>query len=555
MMRRLILLLAVVWLAPAQDPFPATITVDAGKNIGENTPVWSYFGYDEPNYTTMPYGRKLLSQLAELSPVPVYVRAHCLLNSGDGTAALKWGSTNVYTEDSNGNPVYDWSILDEILDTWVERGMKPLFEIGFMPEALTSSGMEYRHRFSLEPLHRDIHGAWAYPPKDYEKWAELVFQLVTHCVERYGPKEVETWLWEPWNEPNIHYWRGTQEEYFKLYDYSAEAVKRALPTAQFGGPHTAGAPVEWLQAFFDHVATGENFKTGSAGSPLDFVVFHAKGRPEVAGDHVRMGLGRQLSVVNAGFELIASRPELKGKPVIIGEWDPEGCAACSSRVYPHNDYRNGTMYSSYTAAALAATRALAERHGVNLQGALTWAFEFEDQPWFDGFRALATNGIEKPVLNTFRMFGLMRGDRVAAASTHDAAVDTVIRDGVRGAPQVAAEATRRDGEISVMVWHYHDDDLPGPDAAVALEVNGLPDGGRRILARHYRIDEDHSNPYAAWKRMGSPQTVTAAQRESLEAAAALTPLESPRWIDTTDGTATLEFSLPRQGVSLVQLSW
>ena len=86
-------------------------------------PVWSFFGYDEPNYTHMKDGRKLLSELAALSPVPVYVRTHNLLTSGDGTAALKWGSTNAYTEDASGRPRYDWTIIDRIFDTLVERKM------------------------------------------------------------------------------------------------------------------------------------------------------------------------------------------------------------------------------------------------------------------------------------------------------------------------------------------------------------------------------------------------------------------------------------------------
>jgi xylan 1,4-beta-xylosidase len=130
----------------AQDPSEKVlITVDLGKELGEMKPVWAWFGYDEPNYTYMKDGKKLLSELSALSPVPVYVRVHNLLTSGDGTPALKWGSTNIFNEDANGNPVYDWTIIDKIFDTYIERGMRPLAEMGFMPEALSSKPQPYRH--------------------------------------------------------------------------------------------------------------------------------------------------------------------------------------------------------------------------------------------------------------------------------------------------------------------------------------------------------------------------------------------------------------------------
>lgn len=177
----------------AAQPFQVQIRVDAARARGEMRPIWAWFGYDEPNYTYMRDGRKLLSQLAALSAVPVHVRAHNLMTSGDGTPALKWGSTNMYREDAAGRPRYDWSIIDRIFDTYVERGMKPLVEIGFMPEALTAGPPPYRHSFSLEPLNRSIAGAWAYPPKDYRKWSELVYEWVRHSVERYGKAEVESW--------------------------------------------------------------------------------------------------------------------------------------------------------------------------------------------------------------------------------------------------------------------------------------------------------------------------------------------------------------------------
>ena len=357
---------------------PVLIEVDLEKEKGEMNPVWAWFGYDEPNYTYMQDGKKLLTEISQASPVPVYIRCHNLLTSGDGTPALKWGSTNAYTEDEHGNSVYDWSIIDKIFDTYIERGMIPLVEIGFMPEALSVRPQPYKHAWRPGAQYSEIFTGWAYPPKDYEKWAELVYRWVRHSIDRYGVEKVGTWFWELWNVPNIGYWQGTTEEYLKLYDYSVDAVKRALPVAAMGGPHVTGPSWEdsavFLKTFLEHCLRGKNYATGATGSPLDYIGFHAKGQPKVIDGTVQMNLGKQLRDISSGFEIVASFPELKHLPIIIGESDPEGCAACSMQDNPENAYRNGTMYSSYTAAAFARKFDLADHFGVNFKGAVTWAF-------------------------------------------------------------------------------------------------------------------------------------------------------------------------------------
>jgi xylan 1,4-beta-xylosidase len=534
-----------------------SIRVDATKSKGPMKPIWSFFGYDEPNYTYMTDGKRLLSELAALSPVPVFVRTHNLLTTGDGTAALKWGSTNAYTEDEAGRPRYDWTIVDRIFDTYLERGMKPLVEIGFMPEALSTKPQPYRHEWGIDKSYNTIYTGWAHPPRDYAKWAELVYQWVRHTVEKYGRAEVESWYWELWNEPDIGYWQGTPEEYLKLYDFTATAVKRALPTAKIGGPHVTGPngtrTQQFLRNFLEHCLRGKNYATGQTGSPIDYIGFHAKGAPRVVEGHVRMGISNQLRAISNGFQIVATFPELRSTPIIIGESDPEGCAACSSRLHPQNAYRNGTMYSSYTAAQIARTYELADLHGVNLLGSVTWAFEFEDQPYFDGFRDLATNGIDKPVLNVFRMLGQMGRERLAVESTGAMTLEAIRDTGVRGKPEVNALASRAERAISVLVWNYHDDDLPAPPSEVEVIVEGLAVG--RTLLHHYRVDAEHSNSYEVWKKMGSPPQPSPEQYKQLERAGQLQLLGSPEWLSAANGRLTLRFSLPRQGVSLLKLTW
>ncbi|MBS1829358.1 MAG: beta-xylosidase [Acidobacteria bacterium] len=556
-MKPLAILLLTLGQAYAQQT--VTVKVDAAARLGPLRPIFSFFGYDEPNYTYMKDGRKLLTELAALSPVPVHVRAHNMLTSGDGVAALKWGSTNAYTEDAAGNPKYDWTIVDRIVDTYVERKMKPMIEVGFMPEALSAKPQPYRHHWDPSQPYRNIYTGWAQPPRDYKKWSDLIYAWVRHSIERYGRDEVATWYWEVWNEPNIAYWQGTPEEYHQLYDYTADAIKRALPAIRVGGPTSTGPGGEqaakFLRDFLQHVVSGKNYATGKIGSPIDYITFHAKGRPKVVDGHVQMGSEFQMRDIDRGFEIVASFPTLKNLPIIIGESDPEGCAACSVRFNPQNAYRNGTMYSSYTAATFARKHELAASHGVNFEGAVTWAFEFEDQPYFDGFRDLATNGIDKPVLNVFRMFGLMNGERIKAETTGTLAIGEILKAGVKANSDINAMATRTPSTINAMVWNYHDDDVASPPARISLSLSGVPATAKRVLLRHYRIDEKHSNAYTLWKEMGSPQQPSPQQYAALEAAGQLHMLTSPAWVTPNNGVVETEFALPRQGVSLVQVTW
>lgn len=526
--------------------------------VGQLPPIWNYFGYDEPNYSYSRNGKKLLRELAALDAAPVYVRVHNLLTSGDGTASLKWGSTNVYTEDSSGRPIYSWTILDQIFDAFRSSGLKPLVEIGFMPEALSSHPKPYRHDFPRTPV-AEIYTGWAYPPNDYGKWSELVFQFVHHLRERYGDAEVKTWLWEVWNEPDIDYWKGTREEFFKLYDVTVDATLRALPEARIGGPDSTGPgnarAADFLRAFLEHCAHGKNFANGRQGSRLDFISFHPKGSPTWKGDHVRMGIQRQLASIEEGFSIVASFSQWRTTPIVLGESDPEGCAACSAKDHPQNSYRNGPLYGAYTVEVMDRVLELAEERHINLLGAVTWAFEFEDQPYFAGFRELATNGIDKPVLNAFRMLGLLAGERVKVKSSGALSSDDVVHSGVRAQPDINAIATRNDREMETLVWNYHDDDLPFPATGVDVEITGLPANMSRVLLEHFRVDADHSNAFVFWKEMASPQSPTQDEYRRLESAGQLQLLDSPRWVPIQNGEFREQFTLPRQGISLLRLTW
>jgi xylan 1,4-beta-xylosidase len=549
------------WLAQTPSTAPVSIQVHAAQPIGPYTPIWNYFGADEPNHLYAPNGKKLLGELAASSPVPVYYRPHNLFTTGNGEGSLKWGSTNVYTEKPDGTPVYDFKITDQIFDALIENHIRPLVEIGFMPEALSAHPEPYRHTFPKG----DIFTGWTYPPKDEAKWSKLVAAYAAHLRDRYG-SQTSNWLWEVWNEPDIGYWHGTPEEYDRLYDLTAAAIRKELPAAKIGGPEATGVSDHsepFLRQFLDHCAHGVNAATGGTGAPLDFISYHPKGSPKFIDGHVVMNVGAQLRAVERGMQVIASYPEWKHTPIILGESDPEGCAACQGS---QNGYRNGPLYGVSVAEATMRIYELARKYGLTVQGIVTWAFEFEDQPAFAGFRELATNGIDKPVLNVFRMFGMLGGSRadqtsvrvalpdaawLATESTGAFPVDEVVKNSVTAAPDINAVATRNGPQIEILLWNYHDADVAAPPAEIHLTVDGI--AGDEALVTEFRVDAEHSNAYRAWQQMGSPAHPTPGQVEQLQNAGALeqTALDPSPLLH--DGKVSLALSLPRQGVMLIRL--
>jgi len=531
------------------------IRVDADQSEGRLQPVWAYVGHDEPNYTYSGEGRALLDELGRTGLYRFHDRTHNLLTTGDGTAALKWGSTNVYTLDADGKPVYRWALLDRIFDTYKAAGIVPYVELGFMPEALSSHPQPYRDQWPHGPLFT----GWSYPPKNYAQWSELVYQVVRHLAARYGPGNVEHWDFEVWNEPDIGYWHGTLEQYEELYDYAAAGVKRALPGAQVGGPASTGPAsahaAEFLRGFLAHCVSGKNYATGGTGAPLDFISFHAKGRTFFADGQARMDIAHNLDDIDAGFGIVAGYPTLRNLPIVISESDPEGCAACAASLHPENAYRNTPQYASYEAELLDGTLALAARDQVNLQGYVTWAFTFPGQPYFYGYRSLATHGIDKPVLNAFRMFGMLEQQRVKATSSGALSLEELLAHGTSAGPDIRAIATRSSNTVSVLVWSYDDRAVPAADAPVEIHIDGLPQKAGRILSTQVRIDRDHGDADAVWEAMGSPQKPTAEQLAKLRAAGRLQMFTQPQWIEARGGGVDLSLTLPRQGLALIRLKW
>ncbi|MBS7639769.1 MAG: beta-xylosidase [Candidatus Bathyarchaeia archaeon] len=529
------------------------VFVDASKKISEFNHIWRYIGYDEINYTTTPSGKMTLRRFAELSDGPYYVRFHHLLCTGNCRSIPKWGSTNVYVEDEDGNPIYNWTTIDSIFDTLLRFNCKPFVEIGFMPLHLADK----RGQLSFHWWY----AGWNCPPKDYEKWHNLILNLVKHCTERYGIEEVETWYWEIWNEPDLpYYWQGTFEEYCKLYDYAVAAIKKVVHKAKVGGPATTGPipggkSAEWLDKFLYHCVKGENFYDGCEGSPIDFVSFHAKG----GGYSPVWGLPREkvkkqtpsvdklILQVKTGLDIIEKYHELKGVECIISECDPDGWAAGGVWDNPNLEFRNTEYYPTYTATAFKKIMDLSEKYDRDIR-LLTWAFVFEGERTFEGTRAFTTNGFDKPILNLFRMYSQMGNKRIF--SSVKLLESTIDLNGY----YIDALATISDQEkMEIMIFSHHDDwDIKG-EYNVKLEIVNLPFTDEHFIVKHYRIDRDHSNAYTEWVRVGRPEYPNKLQSKTIRERQGLELYEPISKIIVKNGKIVKTFNMPVHAISLIIL--
>ncbi|NLI61608.1 MAG: hypothetical protein GX375_09315 [Clostridiales bacterium] len=538
------------------------IRVDAGDWKGELAHNWNYIGTDECNYIHEPEGEALLAEFGRFAEKPYYVRPHHLFCTGNKRGTPKWGSTNLYTEDEEGNPIYDFEIFDKISDTILKTGCKPFVELGFMPiDLVDKSFLEESNPWNRQSIYQRY--GWACPPKDYNRWRELIATVVGHLVDRYGAKEVETWYFELWNEPDLdYYWKGSIEEFCKLYDYTVAGIVDVLPSAYIGGPATTG-PLEggksatFLDAFLSHCRNGNNYVTNEIGSRLDFITFHVKGggfpfnlRPQKGAPSVQSMI-KQLSL---GLDII-EKYDYQGLEVVLSEADPDGWAAGGMHDNINLYFRNTSYYASFVASSFNHMQKLAEKRGFDVRP-LTWAFVFPGERCFEGTRAFQTQGIDKPVLNMFRMYALMGDKKIGFTS--DRSLDMTssadpFRKGV--VPEVDGFAAMSGHKsVDVLIYCHHDDwwNVKG-ECSIKLDVSNIPFLSKKAKVVHYRIDNEFSNACSLWNSLGRPYYPSPGQMEQLKARDGLEMLWPPQVMEIVDGSMVLDFDLPVHGISLIRI--
>ncbi len=534
------------------------LSVDASKWLGKRDHNWTYIGYDEINYTYTPEGKELLSKFRDMQEQPYYVRAHHLLCTGNCHGFYKWGSTNAYLEDEAGNALYDWTFVDLVFDTLLSYNCKPFVELGFMPQDLVDT-----KRYDPEKPQNYRNYGWACPPKDYQKWYELIFELLKHCIARYGKEEICTWYWELWNEPDLdYYWKGSLEDFCKLYDYTAAAVKAACPEARVGGPGTTN-PVydrksaQYLDGFLNHCANGSNFYTGEQGSPVDFVSFHVKGGGYSADPLHRKrnppSVKQILSHTKNGYEIISKYPAFKALECVLSEIDPDGWAAGGAWDNANLNFRNTEYYPSFVATAFDKVSRYARDHSWDVR-LLSWAFLFVGERCFEGTRTFSTQGIDKPILNLLRMYAKMGHQEVLLASSQFK--DPLCYEDANGfaeSSDISGFATLSGKSLEVLIYNHHDDWDRRGVFEIELTIDHLAFEKKTLSLKHYRIDQSHSNAYAEWLRQGKPMYPGSGQYEALKKRDGLELLEPPHTVKLEGGNLKLQFSLPVHSVSLIVL--
>ena len=542
----------------------AAVEVEAASAGTALTPIWASVGYDEINWTYTPTGKRLLRSIGEFSARPFYIRPHYVFISGTGLGLPHWGSGNVYHEDENGTPFYDFTIVDQTYDAIVGAGHHLLVELGFTPRDLLPDRAFEEPTIIDSPTVYSAYeaGQWSYPPKDYEKWGGLVSALVQHSLERYGDEEVSNWLWELWNEPDIYYWRGTRAEFCELYRVTAQAVRSVLPNARVGGPAVTGGAdgVGFLRGFLGYVSEQD--------LPLDFVSFHTKGShftpwrtygPTGAEAPVKQSpsTAKMLAEIRSMLRVMAEFPRFVSLPAVVDECDAGVPAHWGVYDNANFQFQNNEYYPVFQVNLMKKILDLNGTEQASVDRATTWSFYFEGERYFEGTRSLLTaGGVEKPLLNAYRAFAHLGEERIEATSSASWSVTSLDATMPATLPEeVDALASRSaNGEIAVLVYRHTDDQYQADneDASVAVTITGLRHG--RYELTHYRIDQTHSNAHSVWRDLGSPQDPTPEEIVAIKARQGLEVLERPSELIVSEGRVRIAIELPLPSVSLLVLS-
>ena len=488
------LLLALALFTAAQSQVSIPISIDAHAPGQPFPHFWEQtFGSGRAILTLRESYRNDLREVKKVTEFR-YVRFHNILHDEVG----------VYDEDERGNPVYNFSYVDQIYDGLLANGLGPFVEISFMPKKLAAR--------------QDVHPFWYHPivspPKDYAKWDALMKALAQHLVERYGIEEVAQWYFEVWNEPNIDFWTGDpkQATYFELYDHTARALKAVNPRLRVGGPSTSSA--HWVDEFIRHVVA-ENV-------PVDFISSHGYADDTVEdlfGTHEEIPMNqRACRAIGKVHDQIAAsaRPKL---PLMWTEWNVPSFGALHARD------------TEYVGAALADD--IRQCDGlVDMMSFWTFSDVFEEggpkqEPFDDGFGLMAMGGIKKPSYTGFAVLHKLGRERIRVDASNVLVT--------RGA----------DGKLRIAAWNLVDPDKKASAESFEFQIRGVPSNA---AVRVTRADAEHGNTLAAYKRMGSPVYPTRAQVGQVNRVADENTSEE---VHLTNGTIRLE--VPVNGIVLLEV--
>ncbi|HUA37394.1 MAG TPA: hypothetical protein VMA35_03215 [Candidatus Sulfopaludibacter sp.] len=408
-----------------------------------------------------------------------YIRMHGLLTDDMG----------VYREDAHGNPIYNWQYIDRLYDFLLSIDIKPFVELSFMPNDLASGK---RTIFWWQGN--------VTPPKSYDKWADLIRHLVTHFQERYGHDEVKTWYFEVWNEPDLHdgFWTGTREDYFKLYEVTARAIKGVSPDYRVGGPATAIG--QWDKAFLDYCYSND--------VPLDFISSHNYGvksgyldatgqRGTVIDPDPNSVVGRMINE----RKMIDHSP-MPNLPLHFTEW---------SSAYTPTDF----MHDTYQQAAFILSKVKAGYRSVDSMSYWVFTDIFEENgprmtPFHGGFGLINYEDLKKPAFYAFKFLNELGPSELANADP------------------ASWVCKGPDNSVQALFWDYtpivppsgmndqqfYTNEIPAkPIGQVSLSITHLPAGSYSLEI--YQTGYQVNDVYTRYLEMGAPSQLTPTQVEIL----------------------------------------
>lgn len=487
-------LFAIAVMAGTEAKGQETISIDAQAQTTPFPHFWEeMFGSGRAILTLRESYREDLRAVKRITDLR-YVRFHAILHDEVG----------VYNEDEHGDPVYNFSYVDQIYNGLLKNGVKPFVEISFMPKKLA---------FNPDDLHPFWYKQNVSPPKSMERWDDLMKHFAQHLVDRYGIDEVSQWYFEVWNEPNIDFWGGIprQRSYFDLYAHTARDLKSVSPKLRVGGPATAA--IAWISDFLKF--TSENHV------PVDFVSTHAYADDttlDLFGKTEDIPMDeREYRALSKVHDEIKTSPE-PNLPLFLTEWNVQGMKEARDTIF--------------VGPALANT--IRQCDGlVNMMSFWTFSDVFEEggpiaKPFVGMFGLRAKGGINKPSFYAYELLHELGDKRIASDSS-----DVIV-------------TTTQDGGLAIAVWNLVDPDQQGSSRTVTLDFrHESPDA--RVTVQ--RVDETHGNVLPMYAKMGSPVDPTPAQVDQLNRE---TALPAPQEVHLTNGK--LNLALTPNTLALIRVS-
>lgn len=394
----------------------------------------------------------------------------------------------IYREKADGYPVYNWQYVDNLFDFMLDVGIRPFVEFGFMPQDLASGDMTvFWWKGNVTP------------PKNMERWAELIGESVAHWVERYGIGEVRKWYFEVWNEANLDdmFWAGTQAEYFEMYEATAKAVKLVDDQLRVGGPATSsfvdGEGV-WIKDFLKFCA--------AKNLPADFISTHPypvrHPKDEKTGEY--LDVFREASSTYDDLSWLKKTVAASKSPkaeIHLTEWN----SSPSPRDFVHDHPFAGAFIIKNNIECIGLCDSLSY-----------WTFTdvFEEQragdtPFHGGFGLINAQGIHKPAYHAYAFLNQLGETKLGGGDGWFATRD------------------EEEGSIQILLWNYEhyvntdgrlakDKDTveelfgAGKKRKFDFHLEGLPKGRNRVVIK--KVDMDNASAFRSWKSIGAPYWLT-----------------------------------------------